>query len=134
MDHSGVSFLCYRTDSADFSSWVYPTEVFPLATRAKGVSLAMVSFAVWGGVINEVIPYVISAIGWWVFILFAALNFAQLLPVYLFYVETAGRHLEDLDILFASDSPLAHKAEKEFAEKKRALGFMPTTATKEVTV
>lgn len=86
----------------------------------------MVSFAVWGGVINEVIPYLISAIGWWVFIFFAALNFVQLIPVYLFYVETAGRHLEDLDILFASDSALAYKAEKEFTEKKRALGFTAT--------
>jgi len=83
----------------------------------------MVSFAVWGAVINEVIPYVISAVGWWVFIIFAALNFIQIIPVYLFYVETANRHLEDLDILFASDSPFAWKAEQEFFEKKRALGF-----------
>ena len=105
------------------NSWVYPTEVFPLATRAKGVSLAMVSFAIWGAAINEVIPYVISAVGWWVFIMFAAINFLQIIPVWLFYVETAKRHLEDLDILFASDSPLAYKMEREFGEKKRALGF-----------
>ncbi|KAK5065318.1 hypothetical protein LTR84_001156 [Exophiala bonariae] len=103
--------------------WVYPTEVFPLATRAKGVSLSMVSFAVWGAVINEVIPYVINAVGWWVFVMFAVMNFIQIIPVWLFYVETANRHLEDLDILFASDSPLAYKMEREFAEKKRALGF-----------
>ncbi|OQU97516.1 hypothetical protein CLAIMM_03441 [Cladophialophora immunda] len=92
--------------------WVYPTEVFPLATRAKGVSLSMVSFAIWGAVINEVIPYVISAVGWWVFIMFAVMNFIQIIPVWLFYVETANRHLEDLDVLFASDSPLAYKMER----------------------
>jgi hypothetical protein len=86
----------------------------------------MVSFAATGAVINEVIPYLISAIGWWMFIFFSALNFIQLIPIYLFYVETAGRHLEDLDILFASDSPLAYKAEREFVEKKRALGFTTT--------
>ena len=50
-----------------------------------------------------------ALVGWWVFIMFAAMNFLQLIPVWLFYVETANRHLEDLDILFASDSPLAHK-------------------------
>ncbi len=83
----------------------------------------MVSFAIWGAVINEVIPYVISAVGWWVFIMFAVMNFIQIIPVWLFYVETADRHLEDLDILFASDSPLAYKMEREFAEKKRTLGF-----------
>jgi hypothetical protein len=105
------------------NSWVYPTEVFPLATRAKGVSLSMVSFAIWGAVINEVIPYVVRSVGWWVLIMFAVINFVQIIPVWLFYVETANRHLEDLDILFASDSPLAYKAEREFSEKKRALGF-----------
>lgn len=121
----GLSFD-YNTSillTCSSNSWVYPTEVFPLATRAKGVSLSMVSFAVWGAVINEVIPYVISAVGWWVFIMFAVMNFFQLIPVWLFYVETANRHLEDLDILFASDSPLAYKMEREFGEKKRALGF-----------
>ncbi|KAK5298099.1 hypothetical protein LTR99_007788 [Exophiala xenobiotica] len=104
--------------------WVYPTEVFPLATRAKGVSLSMVSFAIWGAVINEVIPYVVRSVGWWIFIMFAIMNFIQIIPVWLFYVETADRHLEDLDILFASDSPLAYKAERQFNEKRRALGFI----------
>lgn len=83
----------------------------------------MVSFAFWGAIINEVIPYVISAVGWWVFIMFAVMNFLQIIPVWLFYVETANRHLEDLDVLFASDSPFAYKMEREFSEKKRALGF-----------
>lgn len=31
--------------------------------------------------------------------------------------ETANRHLEQLDILFSSESPLAWRAEKEFALK-----------------
>lgn len=107
-----------------YCSWVYPTEVFPLATRAKGVSLALIAFAVSGGVINEIIPYIIKAAGFWVFIMFGLLNLLQIIPVWLFYIETSDRHLEDLDILFASDSPLAYKAEKEFNAKKLALGFL----------
>ena len=83
----------------------------------------MIAFAIGGGVINEIIPYIIKAAGFWVFIMFGLINFAQLIPVWLFYVETADRVLEDLDILFASDSPLAYKAERQFEEKKRALGF-----------
>lgn len=83
----------------------------------------MVSFAIWGAVINEVIPYLARSVGWWVFIIFAGFNFVQIIPVWLFYVETANHHLEDLDILFACDSPLAYKAEREFNEKARALGF-----------
>lgn len=41
----------------------------------------------------------------------------MLIPIYLFYIETANRHLEDLDILFASDSPLVWRAEKDFAQR-----------------
>ena len=37
---------------------------------------------------------------------------------WLLYTETANRHLEDLDVLFSTDSPFAWKAEKIFAEHK----------------
>jgi Sugar (and other) transporter len=57
-----------------------------LASRAKGVALATVAFSIAGGVINEIIPYLINAIGFWVFILFALINLAMLVPIYLFYI------------------------------------------------
>ncbi|KAK9310983.1 general substrate transporter [Lipomyces starkeyi] len=97
--------------------WVYPTEIFPLASRSKGAALATIAFSIAGGTINEIIPYLINAIGFWVLILFALVNLAMLIPIYLFYVETANRPLEHLDILFSSNSPLAWRAEKEFVEK-----------------
>ncbi|KAM3077497.1 hypothetical protein ACMFMG_006836 [Clarireedia jacksonii] len=98
--------------------WVYPTEIFPLASRAKGVALATVAFSIAGGVINEIVPYLINAIGFWVFILFALINLVMLVPIYCFYIETANRHLEDLDLLFAGDSCLSWKAEKQFRDLK----------------
>ncbi|KAK5134118.1 hypothetical protein LTR08_006893 [Meristemomyces frigidus] len=98
--------------------WVYPTEVFPLATRAKGTALATVAFALAGGLINEIVPYLIKAIDFYVFVLFAMLNFAILVPVYLFYIETANRDLEDMDLLFSSESPFAWRAERQFAAIK----------------
>jgi Sugar (and other) transporter len=124
-------------------SWVYPTEVFPLATRSKGTALSTLAFSIAGGAINEVIPYLIGAIGFWVFIMFALINLAMLIPIFLFYVgefcdsaipfpnplefrltrvanaaETANRHLEDLDLLLSGSSSLAWRAEKEFRELK----------------
>ena len=66
--------------------WVYPTEVFPLSSRARGTALATVAFSLAGGTINEIVPYLITAVGFWVFILFALLNFAMLVPIYLFYL------------------------------------------------
>lgn len=68
------------------TSWVYPTEVFPLATRSKGAALSTLAFSLAGGSINEIIPYLIDAIGFWVFIMFALINLAMLVPIYLFYV------------------------------------------------
>jgi MFS family permease len=69
--------------------WVYPTEAFPTSSRAKGTALATVAFSVAGGTINQIVPYLITAVGFWVFILFALLNFALLVPIYLFYIGTA---------------------------------------------
>jgi MFS family permease len=71
-------------------SWVYPTEIFPLASRAKGVALSTVAFSIAGGVINEIVPYLINAIGFWVFIFFALINLIMLIPIYVFYI---GRYI-----------------------------------------
>ena len=79
-----ISRLCYT--KLIQPSWVYPTEVFPLATRAKGAALATVAFSVAGGVINEIIPYLISAVKFWTFIIFALINLVMLVPIYLFYI------------------------------------------------
>lgn len=97
--------------------WVYPTEVFPLASRSKGAALATFAFSIAGGTINMIIPYLIHAIYFWVFIMFGLINLTMLAPIYLFYVETANRHLEQLDVLFSSKSCLAWRAEKEYALK-----------------
>ena len=117
---AGVATILYLYTAVYGSTWlttcwVYPTEVFPLSTRAKGTALATVAFSLAGGTINEIIPYLITAVGFWVFIIFALLNFIMCIPIWLFYIETANRDLEDMDLLFSSDSPLASRAEKDFA-------------------
>ncbi|KAK9429334.1 hypothetical protein V1505DRAFT_172692 [Lipomyces doorenjongii] len=45
--------------------WVQPTEIFPLASRSKGHALATIAFSIAGWTINEIIPYLINAIGFW---------------------------------------------------------------------
>ncbi|CAA7259651.1 unnamed protein product [Cyclocybe aegerita] len=44
-------------------------------------------------------------ISWRTYIIFAVLNAAIIPPVYFFFPETAGRSLEDMDVIFA----LAHR-------------------------
>lgn len=100
--------------------WLYPTEIFPLATRAKGAALATVAFSLAGGFINEIVPYLITAVSFWIFVLFALINFAMLVPIYLFYIETANRTLEDFDFLFSSRSIFSWRAEKEYKAYKES--------------
>ncbi|KEF59375.1 uncharacterized protein A1O9_04219 [Exophiala aquamarina CBS 119918] len=123
---AGVAAVLYLYTFAYGSTWltvcwVYPTEIFPLASRAKGVAFATIAFSIAGGIVNEITPYLIKAIGFWIFILFAFVNFGMLVPIFLFYIETAGRHLEDLDLLFAGNSNIAWRAEKEYEAEKTSL-------------
>lgn len=85
--------------------------------------------------------------------MFAMLNLVMLIPIYLFYIgkflgpfchhmtrsdfarltETAGRHLEDLDYLFANDSAFAWRAERDFAAMKSAEGAADVKVLQEKT-
>lgn len=42
----------------------------------------------------------------------------MLIPIYLFYIETANRDLEVMDLLFSSDSVFAWRAERDYAALK----------------
>jgi hypothetical protein len=97
--------------------WVYPTEIFPLSCRTKGTALSTIGWSVAGGIINEIIPYLVRAVTFWTFIIFAITNFLLVPIVYLFYIETANRHLEEFDHLFSSPSVFASGAEKAYRQK-----------------
>ena len=49
---------------------------------------------------------------------FGAVNFLSIPFVWAFYPETANRTLEEVDLLFASSSPLAWDNERHFRELK----------------
>jgi hypothetical protein len=50
--------------------------------------LATVAFSLAGGIINEIVPYLINAVSYWVFVLFAHLNLVMLVPIHVFYIGT----------------------------------------------
>jgi hypothetical protein len=90
--------------------------------------LSTVAFSLAGGLINEIVPYLINAVGFWIFIIFALINLFMIIPIWLFYPETARIPLEDLDMLFASRSPLVWRAKREFAEIKTNSDLSQRTA------
>jgi sugar porter (SP) family MFS transporter len=101
--------------------WTYQSEVFPLAARARGTSLStstnyMVNF--WLGLY---MPEALNVASWKVYFVFGGINMACAVIGYLFYPETCGRTLEEVDLLFTPDRESLVFMDKE-ATKRRPAG------------
>ncbi|KAJ5889002.1 High-affinity glucose transporter [Penicillium taxi] len=83
--------------------WIYASEVFPLKYRAKGVGLS----AAGNWIFNFAIAFFVSPsfhnIQWKTYVIFAVFCFVMTFHVFLMYPETAGRTLEEIDIVFDSN-------------------------------
>ncbi|KAL3479200.1 general substrate transporter [Aspergillus californicus] len=83
-------------------SWVYMAEVMPMQIRGRGNAFATgvgnwTVSTVWA----QVSPIALGKIGWKFYFIFASWNICVTLPiVYLFFVETKQKSLEEIDILF----------------------------------
>lgn len=81
--------------------WLYPAEISPIKTRAKANALSTCTNWLWNFIIVMVTPVMISNIGWGTYLFFACMNALFIPVIYFFYPETAGRSLEEIDIVFA---------------------------------
>lgn len=84
-------------------AWLYPSEIFPTALRAKGNSMS--TGANWLGnfVVAEIAPVLFQYAKYWTFLMFGILNVIFLVPIYLWYPETNGKSLEEIEVLFATE-------------------------------
>ncbi|KAI9269180.1 general substrate transporter [Phascolomyces articulosus] len=84
-------------------AWLYPSEIFPTALRAKGNSMS--TGANWLGnfVVAMIAPVLFEYAKYWTFLMFGILNVIFLVPIYLWYPETNGKSLEEIEVLFATD-------------------------------
>ncbi|KAH9888029.1 general substrate transporter [Cubamyces lactineus] len=80
--------------------WLYPAEITTTRIRARGSAIS--SFFNWMCVfaVVEMTPPAIANIGWRVFIIFAIFNALWVPLVYIFFPETKGLELEDVDHIF----------------------------------
>lgn len=108
------SFVFFFTMFNIVPCWIYGTEIWPQEVRAKGYAFTILGWAIGCGVTTFVIPIMLANIGWWAFIFFGCMNFVCMPVVHLFYPETAGRSLEEVDLLFTSDSPFVTKNMAEY--------------------
>ncbi|MBA0799101.1 hypothetical protein Gohar_009634 [Gossypium harknessii] len=82
-------------------TWVYSSEIFPLRLRAQGASMGVAVNRVTSGVISMTFISLYEAISiGGAFFLFAGVAMVATLFFYMFYPETQGKTLEEMEGLF----------------------------------
>jgi len=79
-----------------------------------------------------VIPIMLSHLGWGTFIFFAGMNFLAAPIIYLFYPEVAGKSLEEINLLFTSESVFAKKNMDEYFRRVHEAGGNVAVAARQL--
>ncbi|GJC82014.1 sugar transporter STL1 [Colletotrichum liriopes] len=119
--------------------WLYPAEIFPLQVRAKGNAWGVVGWSIGNGwtllrgVKPQVLllPTIFEKLNEKTLYVFGAVNFVCIIVVWALYPESNQRTLEEMDLVFASDSIWTWDAEKEFARLKAENPALVRSAHKE---
>ncbi|KAI4183355.1 MAG: hypothetical protein LQ346_006356 [Caloplaca aetnensis] len=99
--------------------WLYPTEINSLAYRTKGAALGTATNWIFNFMVVEITPIGIQSLQWQFYIIWTVFNAAFVPIVYLFYPETAGRSLEDIDRFFREDAKILVFRDKDAISEKR---------------
>ncbi|GIC84515.1 putative MFS monosaccharide transporter [Aspergillus udagawae] len=111
--------------------WIYPAEIFPLAVRARGNAWGVVGWSIGNGWLTLLCPVMFSSIGEKTLYIFAISNVITIPMVWALYPESNQRTLEDMDLLFAAETPWVWDAERTFALlKAENPGYIETAGRK----
>jgi hypothetical protein len=101
-------FLYYTFFAIGFLSvpWLYCAEIMPLHLRSKGNAVTTSSNWIWNFATVMMTPSTMGNLGWKGYLIFTVLNFSFLPFIYLFYPETSGRRLEEIDAIFYKTGPI----------------------------
>lgn len=81
--------------------WVYPPEINSMRTRTMATSVSTCTNWLSNFAVVMFTPIFINRSKWGCYLFFALINFLYVPIIYFFYPETAGRSLEEIDIIFA---------------------------------
>ncbi|RKP12261.1 sugar transporter [Piptocephalis cylindrospora] len=113
-DVKAVPFVCLAavylfTASFSYSwgptSWVYPSELYPLRIRAKAMSMTTASNWLFNFLVAQAVPGLLQSIDWGLYLIFAGFGLGMALWVYFAVPETKGKSLEEVDALFGHSRP-----------------------------
>ncbi|KAJ4144044.1 hypothetical protein NW765_001199 [Fusarium oxysporum] len=104
----------------------YSSEILPLRLRQRGSSISTAANWIFNYMIVQITPISIDNIGWRTYIIFAVLNSLWVPIIFLFFPETKGLELEDVDHLFGGEDIISQVDEKTNA----AVVMMETVGNK----
>lgn len=81
--------------------WIYPPEINPLRTRTMACAASTCTNWITNFAVVMFTPVFSNASGWGIYLFFALVNFVGIPWAWFFYAETAGRELEEIDLIFA---------------------------------
>ena len=131
-------FLWFFTMFNIVPCWLYGTEIWPQEVRAKGYSFTILGWAIGCGMVSNtpflyflsltnlqntfIIPIMLNNIGYGAFLFFGCMNILATPIIYYFYPEVAGKSLEEVNLLFTSDSLLVSKNMAEYHRRVAEAG------------
>lgn len=94
-------FICFFAFTTLPLPWIYPPEINPLRTRTMAAAASTCTNWICNFAVVMFTPVFSDASGWGIYLFFALVNFCAVPFAWFFYAETAGRDLEEVDIIFA---------------------------------
>ncbi|WLF81892.1 sugar transporter-like protein [Lodderomyces elongisporus] len=105
--------------------WIYPPEINPLKTRTYATAISTCTNWLMNFAVVMFVPRFLEASNWGCYLFFAVVNFCFVPVIFFFYPETAGRSLEEIDVIFA-------KAHVEKRQPWRVAATLPKLSHDEV--
>lgn len=105
--------------------WIYPPEINPMRTRTVATAISTCTNWLTNFGVVMFTPIFMNTSAWGAYLFFAVMNYLFVPVIFFFYPETAGRTLEEIDIIFA-------KAHTDGRQPWRVAATMPKLSYKEI--
>lgn len=105
--------------------WAWTPEIMPLAFRAKGTSLSAATNWVFNWIVGQVTPVLQEELGWRLYLVHAFFCLCSFAVVYVFYPETQGVPLEEMDQLFGDEGAPVPMMDEDTMEPRASRGSDP---------
>lgn len=105
--------------------WIYPPEIASMKVRASTNAFSTCTNWLCNFAVVMFTPIFINKSGWGCYLFFAVMNYLYIPVIFFFYPETAGRSLEEIDIIYA-------KSNDEKTQAWRVAANLPKLSLQEV--